>query len=260
MPQSGDVEEAESPPLIVNSYRPYYNPLHPKPVEVAQYVKYMNLQCTASLTTSNKHLVKITMTQSSVVNPSLGPCSSTMSTVTAETTAQTNEVASPVFPKSRDRETNHLSAFLSYLRLSIYMAIVSIAIVVSFHLKSKPSELELRMALPLGIVFWFLALGCLLVGFGNYIKTVTKYSRRAAIVQTGWKTQVVSANIQHILLAREAPSGISIYGTAADVMIVLYIDSHFYCSCLYFVLVYQLPEAVAGMSKACCKLPWPRLF
>jgi hypothetical protein len=75
------------------------------------------------------------------------------------------------------------------------MSIVSIAIVVSFHLKNQPSDLELRMALPLGLVFWSLSLSCLALGFGNYIKTVTKFSRRAALVQTGWKTQVVSLRI-----------------------------------------------------------------
>jgi hypothetical protein len=31
----------------------------------------------------------------------------------------------------------------------------------------------------------------LAVGFGNYVKTVTKYSRRMALVQSGWKTQAV---------------------------------------------------------------------
>lgn len=71
------------------------------------------------------------------------------------------------------------------------MTIVSVAIVMSFHLKSQPSRLELRMAKPLGIVFWLLSLACLTLGFGNYMKTVNKYSRRAAIVQTGWKTQSV---------------------------------------------------------------------
>jgi hypothetical protein len=71
------------------------------------------------------------------------------------------------------------------------MAVVSIAIVISFHLKSEPSRLELRMARPLGIIFWLLSLSCLALGFGNYITTVNKYSRRAAIVQTGWKTQSV---------------------------------------------------------------------
>ncbi|KAI9736426.1 MAG: hypothetical protein M1818_006160 [Claussenomyces sp. TS43310] len=81
--------------------------------------------------------------------------------------------------------------FLSYLRLSIYLSVVSVAIVISFHLKHQPSKLELRMALPLGLVFWALAVACLALGFGNYVKTVTKYSRRMALVQTGWKTQVV---------------------------------------------------------------------
>lgn len=71
------------------------------------------------------------------------------------------------------------------------MSIVSIAIIISFHLENRPAELELRMALPLGIAFWALGVACLAVGFGNYIKTVTKYSRRMALVQTGWKTQVV---------------------------------------------------------------------
>lgn len=93
------------------------------------------------------------------------------------------------------------------------MSIVSVAIVLSFHLKSEPSRLELRMAKPLGIVFWCLAVSCLCLGMGNYIskpaassissnfspsssdsrssETVNKYSRKAAIVQTGWRTQLV---------------------------------------------------------------------
>ncbi|KAI0132500.1 hypothetical protein BJ170DRAFT_680380 [Xylariales sp. AK1849] len=73
----------------------------------------------------------------------------------------------------------------------IYMAIVAVAIVLSFHLKSQPSAIELRMARPLGIIFWFLALSCLLVGFCNYMQTVNKYSRKIAIVQTGWRTQSI---------------------------------------------------------------------
>jgi uncharacterized membrane protein YidH (DUF202 family) len=83
-------------------------------------------------------------------------------------------------------------AFLSWLRLSLYMAIVAVAIVLSFHLKSQPSKLELRMALPLGIIFWLLSLACLASGFANYVKTIMRFSRRAALVQTGWKTEVVS--------------------------------------------------------------------
>jgi hypothetical protein len=119
-----------------------------------------------------------------------------------------NEVSSPLPPLSLTipRSKPHLNsllqpqltpppAFLSYLRLSLYMSIVSIAIVISFHLKSQPSRLELRMAKPLGIIFWGLSVSCLFLGFGNYVKTVNKYSRRAAIVQTGWKTQTVSSPI-----------------------------------------------------------------
>ncbi|PSS16777.1 hypothetical protein M430DRAFT_248221 [Amorphotheca resinae ATCC 22711] len=101
---------------------------------------------------------------------------------------------------ARDHCANERT-FLSYLRLSIYMTIVSIAIVISFHLKSQPSRLELRMARPLGVVFWLLSLACLALGFGNYIKTVNKYSRRAAIVQTGWKTQSVLSIIALFIIA-----------------------------------------------------------
>jgi hypothetical protein len=60
-------------------------------------------------------------------------------------------------------------AFLSYLRLSVYMAIVSVAITLSFHLKSEASPLELRMAKPLGTIFWALSVMTLLAGMANYI-------------------------------------------------------------------------------------------
>ncbi|KAI4742257.1 hypothetical protein E4T50_07304 [Aureobasidium sp. EXF-12298] len=85
----------------------------------------------------------------------------------------------------------YLLAFLSWLRLAIYMAVVSVAILISFHLKNQPSPLERKIALPFGIIFWFLALACLASGTANYIKTVEKYSKRRALVQTGWKTQLV---------------------------------------------------------------------
>lgn len=103
------------------------------------------------------------------------------------------------------------------------MAIVSVAIVMSFHVKSQPSEFgmsrglneisstfspavdhghnppqltvlaERRIALPFGIVFWLLSLACLASGMANYIHTVTRYSTRRALVQSGWKTQTVCA-------------------------------------------------------------------
>jgi hypothetical protein len=94
-----------------------------------------------------------------------------------------------------NRKSDHVHcvlAFLSWLRLAIYMAVVSVAILISFHLKNQPSPLERKIALPFGIIFWFLALACLASGTANYIKTVEKYSKRQALVQTGWKTQLVS--------------------------------------------------------------------
>jgi len=72
------------------------------------------------------------------------------------------------------------------------MAVVSAAIVMSFHLKSQPTSIERRIALPFGLLFWALSLACLANGFANYVKTVTKFGRRQALVQSGWKTQVVS--------------------------------------------------------------------
>jgi hypothetical protein len=71
------------------------------------------------------------------------------------------------------------------------MSVVAIAIVVSFHLKHAPSELELKMAVC-----------CLALGSGNYMKTVTKYSRRQAIVQTGWKTQSVCFGLKGVVIER----------------------------------------------------------
>lgn len=62
-------------------------------------------------------------------------------------------------------------AFLSYLRLSIYMSIVAVAIVLSFHLRKTASDIELRMATPLGSVFWALSVACLGVGIANYTST-----------------------------------------------------------------------------------------
>ncbi|KAJ3519557.1 hypothetical protein NM208_g14082 [Fusarium decemcellulare] len=91
---------------------------------------------------------------------------------------------------ARDHCANERT-FLSYLRLSIYMAIVSVAITLSFHLKSEATALELRMAKPLGTIFWVLSVMTLFAGMGNYITTVNKYSKRAAIVQIGWKTHAI---------------------------------------------------------------------
>jgi hypothetical protein len=72
------------------------------------------------------------------------------------------------------------------------MAIVSVAILMTFHLKNQPSEIEKRFALPFGLVFWVLSLACLANGLANYLNTVKKYAHRRALVQSGWKTQTVS--------------------------------------------------------------------
>lgn len=71
------------------------------------------------------------------------------------------------------------------------MATVSVAVVSSFHLKHKPSDVERRIALPVGIIFWLLALSCLIAGTTNYAATVTRFSRNRALVQHGWMSHLV---------------------------------------------------------------------
>lgn len=100
---------------------------------------------------------------------------------------------------ARDHCANERT-FLSWLRLSMYLAVVSLAIIISFHFRQQPSNLERRMALPLGIIFWLLSLTCLANGFFNYARTVMKYSRKAALVQSGWKTQVVFTVVGTVIL------------------------------------------------------------
>jgi hypothetical protein len=75
------------------------------------------------------------------------------------------------------------------------MAVVAVAILISFHLKNEASELEKKVALPFGLIFWFLGMACLMSGLNNYIKTVNRYSRRQALVQSGVATQVVRKSI-----------------------------------------------------------------
>ncbi|KAL8672396.1 MAG: hypothetical protein Q9168_003135 [Polycauliona sp. 1 TL-2023] len=101
---------------------------------------------------------------------------------------------------ARDHCANERT-FLSWLRLSVYMAIVSVAIMISFHLKSQPTDIERRLALPVGLVFWLLSFACLANGFANYVKTVTKYGRRRALVQSGWKTQIVFTVVSCAIVA-----------------------------------------------------------
>ncbi|MCJ1399860.1 hypothetical protein MMC11_003063 [Xylographa trunciseda] len=116
-----------------------------------------------------------------------------------ETPSSSNPHPLPLFsplliPNNSSDARDHCAnerTFLSWLRLSIYMAVVSVAIVVSFHLKNQPTAIERQIALPVGLTFWALSLACLASGAANYVQTVRKYARRRALVQSGWKTQVV---------------------------------------------------------------------
>ncbi|KAA6407742.1 MAG: DUF202 domain-containing protein [Lasallia pustulata] len=101
---------------------------------------------------------------------------------------------------ARDHCANERT-FLSWLKLSIYMAIVSVAILVTFHLKSQPTALEKRTSTPLGVIFWLAALASLANGFANYINTVKKYSRKQALVQSGWKTKLVFLVVSSAIIA-----------------------------------------------------------
>ncbi|KAG0128416.1 hypothetical protein HOY82DRAFT_474524, partial [Tuber indicum] len=66
----------------------------------------------------------------------------------------------------RDHCSNELN-FRSLPHLSAYLRIVSIAIVITFHLKHELREAEEILCLPLGIWFKMLRLACLFVGLGN---------------------------------------------------------------------------------------------
>ncbi|KAI0857639.1 hypothetical protein F4860DRAFT_351946 [Xylaria cubensis] len=109
---------------------------------------------------------------------------------------------------ARDHCANERT-FLASLRLSVTMSVVAVAIAVSFHLRSVPTAVEQRIAKPLGLIFWLLSVACLVVGLGNYITTVNKYSRKVAIVQSGWRTQFIMSFI-----------AFSIFGTCIALIVV----------------------------------------
>ncbi|KAL5601194.1 hypothetical protein BROUX41_005999 [Berkeleyomyces rouxiae] len=115
---------------------------------------------------------------------------------------------------ARDHCANERT-FLSYVKLSMYITIVAVTIVLSFHLKSEPSELELRIATPLGAIFWVLSLAVLLVGLANYIETLNKYGKKAALVQTGWGTQLVIGMV-----------GACVMGTCVALLVIESIDEN----------------------------------
>jgi uncharacterized membrane protein YidH (DUF202 family) len=109
-----------------------------------------------------------------------------------------------LFPNVSSNARDHCAnerTFLSWLRLSVYLAVVSVAILINFHLKHQPTPLERRVSFPLGIAFWILSLACLVNGFSNYIRTVAKYARRRALVQSGIKTQIVFGVVATAIIA-----------------------------------------------------------
>ncbi|KAL4960823.1 DUF202 domain-containing protein [Aspergillus stella-maris] len=164
MPQaeSATTPTAQDVPRLRGAYNPVINPVHAKPVLVEEHLE-------------NKTHIFLT-------TPLLGA-------LLFENTAS----------DARDHCANERT-FLSWLRLSMYLGIVSVALIISFNFKAQPSELERKMSLPMGIIFWVLALVSLGNGVANYIRTVRKYSRKAALVQSGWKTQVVVLGIGGVIL------------------------------------------------------------
>lgn len=121
-------------------------------------------------------------------------------------------------------------AFLSWLRLGVYMAVVSTAIVLSFHLKRKPTDLERRMAIPFGVVFWVLSMACMISGLANYCRTVQQYSQRDALVQTGWKTEMVSSPLS---------AGNRKRVRTDEVVAGIHRRCYIYRGGVYFVYIYQ---------------------
>ncbi len=109
-----------------------------------------------------------------------------------------------LFPNVSSDARDHCAnerTFLSWLRLSVYLAVVSVAIFINFHIKHQPTLLEERTSFPLGIIFWLLAIACLASGFANYVRTVAKYARRRALVQSGVKTQIIFGVVAAAIVA-----------------------------------------------------------
>jgi hypothetical protein len=111
------------------------------------------------------------------------------------------------------------------------MAVVAVAIMVSFHLKRQPTAIELKVAAPLGLIFWLLSLACLISGLHNYVKTVNHYSTRQAIVQSGLGTQLVCS-----------PTAPSLKREVLNSFAGIHRHSVSDCRCVHLVLVNRIRE------------------
>jgi len=115
----------------------------------------------------------------------------------------THPLAPLLIPNNASDARDHLAnerTFLSWLRLGVFMAVVSVAIILSFHLKQQPTPLERRVALPLGLIFWLLSLSCVGLGTVNYVRCIRGYAKRRALVQTGMGTQVVFTIVATVIV------------------------------------------------------------
>jgi uncharacterized membrane protein YidH (DUF202 family) len=109
-----------------------------------------------------------------------------------------------LIPNTNSDARDHLAnerTFLSWLRLATYLAIVSVAVLINFHLRHQPSRLERHVSLPLGLVFWCLALTALVAGVAKYVRTVSRYAHGQALVQSGVKTQVLFGVVSTAIVA-----------------------------------------------------------
>ncbi|KAI5293863.1 hypothetical protein KEM52_005089 [Ascosphaera acerosa] len=118
-----------------------------------------------------------------------------------------------VVPNATSDARDHCASertLLSWVRLSMYLSVVSCAVLVSFQLRARatgpsdpagPTDLEARVARPLGIVFWLLAVSALANGFANYVSTLAKYSRGSEEVHSGVWTQVLYGIMSGVIVA-----------------------------------------------------------
>ncbi|RPA75453.1 hypothetical protein BJ508DRAFT_230110 [Ascobolus immersus RN42] len=75
--------------------------------------------------------------------------------------------------------------FLSWLRLAIFLDVLGVAVMLSFHFKQEPTEVERRMAFPLGMIFWVLSFLSILAAAAQYFTNVMGYARQKASLGRG---------------------------------------------------------------------------